>query len=505
MLVWTDLETTGLVATKERVLEVAVIITDDQLNEVARFERVTSEARRTDFTKVDPFVLAMHSKNGLWTESLQMRDGYARVLSPSSNVDHIDEELAAFVKQYCATSEVVLADWKPSTGGNKVGPQLAGSTISFDRSFLAAHLPQFHATLHYRNVDVSSFNEIAKRFWPAVYDARPCKGKESAHRAMPDVVESLNVMRHYISCTTMELDAVRPAIAEAPVPMNLVEAQRMWASLGESGLEVQTHVDALARMTISSSLVGETCAISADATIIEIKGPGEIHKPVVSADIATKDGAYEVKVPDAPAISTQPEFKEWSKISRFRQLTCRITEKLDGTNCSIYVPENGGPLLAGSRTRWITPGKNTDNFGFAQFVADNEAALRQLGPGRHYGEWFGAGIQRRYGLTEKRLALFHIGRYATTVLAELAPRISVVPVLYDGPVDTAAIENTIADLYANGSKAVPGWSKPEGAVIEVGGQRWKVTDAGDVSKWTLEKMQARAALRQLDDLPHSES
>ena len=190
---------------------------------------------------------------------------------------------------------------------------------------------------------------------------------------------------------------------------------------------------------------------------------------------------------DQDHVTDQLEFKSFGKISRFRQLKALITEKIDGTNAQIYVPEDETqPVLAGSRTRWITP--ESDNAGFARFVQENAEALRKLGPGRHFGEWFGAGLGRKYGLMVKHLALFTVDRFPDGLPPEVRAlgNVTLVPVLYRGPVDTAAILATVEKLYAEGSIAVPGWTKPEGVIIEVAGARWKITDNGDAPKWQLE-------------------
>jgi hypothetical protein len=88
-------------------------------------------------------------------------------------------------------------------------------------------------------------------------------------------------------------------------------------------------------------------------------------------------------------------FEPFDKIPRLKR-GCVVTEKIDGTNAQVYIPEDGGPMLVGSRNRWITP--DNDNYGFARWAYENEAELRKLGPGRHFGEWWGSGIQRRYGI-----------------------------------------------------------------------------------------------------------
>lgn len=151
------------------------------------------------------------------------------------------------------------------------------------------------------------------------------------------------------------------------------------------------------------------------------------------------------------------EFVEFPKMPRLSREII-VTEKIDGTNAQVHITDDGR-ILAGSRTRWITP--EADNFGFAAWVRDNSADLLTLGPGSHFGEWWGAGIQRRYGLTEKRFSLFNVGRWG-----ELRPACChVVPVLYRGNFDTAAIEECLNRLRAEGSVAAPGFMNPEGVVV----------------------------------------
>ena len=153
-----------------------------------------------------------------------------------------------------------------------------------------------------------------------------------------------------------------------------------------------------------------------------------------------------------------PVFEEFPKIPRLHRM-CVITEKIDGTNACVFVADDGA-VLAGSRSRWITP--EDDNFGFARWVREHEEELRTgLGFGRHYGEWWGAGIQRRYGLTEKRFSLFNTLRWADVHPACC----SVVPVLYRGPFTTGVVTEVLARLCASGSAAAPGFMKPEGVVI----------------------------------------
>ncbi len=154
------------------------------------------------------------------------------------------------------------------------------------------------------------------------------------------------------------------------------------------------------------------------------------------------------------------DFKPYPKIRRSKDNGIVITQKIDGTNAQIAINESG-EMWVGSRKRWITPGKETDNFGFAAWCDQNRDALLTLGPGRHYGEWYGPGIQRGYGLAERRLALFNIHRPADT----LPGCVGQVPILYRGAYSSQAIDQTFATLYEQGSVAVPGFRQPEGIVI----------------------------------------
>lgn len=172
---------------------------------------------------------------------------------------------------------------------------------------------------------------------------------------------------------------------------------------------------------------------------------------------------------------TVPEFTEFAKIARLSR-DMIVTEKLDGTNASVLITDDG-QIIAGSRNRWITP--EADNFGFAQWVAGHAGELKQLGPGQHFGEWWGAGIQRRYGLTEKRFSLFNVGRWGEGGKDE-ANRPAcchVVPVLRRHTFDTAVIESALTLLAAAGSVAAPGFMQPEGVVVfhAASGQLFKKT------------------------------
>lgn len=178
------------------------------------------------------------------------------------------------------------------------------------------------------------------------------------------------------------------------------------------------------------------------------------------------------------------EFQGWPKTPRFfRDIV--ITEKIDGTNAAIIVKQvteeeadtidahvsrdadgQWWAVGAQSRKRVIKPG--SDNFGFAAWVYSNAFALRRaLGEGYHYGEWWGSGIQRGYGLTkgEKRFTLFNVHRYKD-VAEQSGGLIDTVPVLYSGPYSEDAVRNALIGLRNGGSHVAPEWGGlPEGVIV----------------------------------------
>ncbi len=168
------------------------------------------------------------------------------------------------------------------------------------------------------------------------------------------------------------------------------------------------------------------------------------------------------------------DFEAFGKIPRLKR-DIIIAEKIDGTNAQVFIGEDGS-VRAGSRSRWITP--DEDNFGFARWVSEHADGLRELGPGRHFGEWWGSGIQRRYGLAEKRFSLFNTGRWSDETLPACC---HVVPVLYRGPFNTDAVERAVEALRSGGSVAAPGFMKPEGVIVFVAAARsfFKVTREKD--------------------------
>ena len=184
------------------------------------------------------------------------------------------------------------------------------------------------------------------------------------------------------------------------------------------------------------------------------------------------------------------EFTEFEKISRLNREVI-VTEKIDGTNGQVHIRPaagselemgydtqievNGEPhyIRAGSRNRWVLHLASDDNNGFGRWVYKHAHELAALGAGAHFGEWWGSGIQRKYGLSEKRWSLFNVGRWADARFPEYplqekqryAPACChIVPVIATG-VGMECVEQALKLLRASGSIASPGFMKPEGVVI----------------------------------------
>ena len=164
------------------------------------------------------------------------------------------------------------------------------------------------------------------------------------------------------------------------------------------------------------------------------------------------------------------EFVEFKKIPRLSREVV-ITEKIDGTNGVIHIGEDS-EFLIGSRSRWID--EHTDNHNFWHWAMDNKEELLKLGAGTHYGEWWGSGIQRGYGLLkgEKRFSLFNSGRWIKDKNIPLLEKQEycpdccyVVPILWTGIFDTFIIDKTLDKLSQDGSMASLGYKLPEGIII----------------------------------------
>lgn len=167
-LVWLDCEMTGLDPEKERIIEIAIIVTGPQLT-----------------PRIEGPVLAIHQSD----ELLDKMDNWNKGTHGRSGL--IDKVKASAVTEQEAEAQILsfLAQYVP-----KGTSPLCGNTISQDRRFLVRYMPRLEAFLHYRNVDVSTFKELAKRWSPEVYNSFK---KRQSHTALADVHESIDELEHY--------------------------------------------------------------------------------------------------------------------------------------------------------------------------------------------------------------------------------------------------------------------------------------------------------------------
>src|SRR3954470_1027974 len=167
-LVWVDMEMTGLEPDTDRIIEVAVVITDMHLNVLAEGPVFAIHQSDETLDKMDNWNKGTHGRSGL----------IDRVKASTVTEAQAEEELIKFLKP-----------WVP-----KGKAPMCGNTISQDRRFLVKYMPKLEAFFHYRNIDVSTLKELAKRWRPDVYDAFK---KQQKHTALADVHESIDELAHY--------------------------------------------------------------------------------------------------------------------------------------------------------------------------------------------------------------------------------------------------------------------------------------------------------------------
>jgi oligoribonuclease len=170
MLAWMDLEMTGLEPHRHVIVEIATIITDDNLNVVAEGPDLVIHASPEELAQMGEFVTDMHTKSGLLPAIV------------ASSVSVRDAEIATleFMKSHIRDARSV---------------PLCGNSIGTDRRFLEEYMPELEAFFHYRNVDVSTIKELARRWHPDVLEAKP--EKATVHRALDDIKESIDELVHY--------------------------------------------------------------------------------------------------------------------------------------------------------------------------------------------------------------------------------------------------------------------------------------------------------------------
>ncbi len=167
-----DLEMTGLDVDRHVIVEIATLITDDDLQVVAEGPDLVVSASEDELGAMDDFVRAMHTKSGLLTE----------IAASTQSLDEAGDATLAFIRTHVPKARTV---------------PLAGNSIGTDRRFLAAQLPAIEEFLHYRSVDVSTVKELGRRWFPELMKGAPTKA--GGHRAMDDIRESVAELAYYRS------------------------------------------------------------------------------------------------------------------------------------------------------------------------------------------------------------------------------------------------------------------------------------------------------------------
>ena len=169
-LVWMDLEMTGLDPTTDVIVEIATLVTDAELNIVAEGPDLVVHVDDAALDNMGEVVKNMHAKSGL-TDAIR---------ASTVSLEDAGAQTLAFIKEHVPSA--------------RLSP-LCGNSIGTDRRFLVAHLPAIEEYLHYRSVDVSTVKELVARWYPDAYAKRP--DKKGNHRALGDIVDSVNELRYY--------------------------------------------------------------------------------------------------------------------------------------------------------------------------------------------------------------------------------------------------------------------------------------------------------------------
>jgi len=165
-----DLEMTGLDPTRHVIVEIATLVTDDNLEIVAEGPDLVVHQPAEQLAAMEPVVTEMHTRSGLLTA----------IAASTVSLEEAGKATLEFLKQHIPEPRTV---------------PLCGNSIGTDRRFLAVHLPDIENYLHYRSVDVSTIKELGRRWYPAVVDEAP--KKVTSHRALDDIRESVDELRYY--------------------------------------------------------------------------------------------------------------------------------------------------------------------------------------------------------------------------------------------------------------------------------------------------------------------
>jgi oligoribonuclease len=176
-LIWIDCEMTGLSLERDVLVEIAVLVTDSELNVIGEGIDLVIQATPEQVAGMDEFVTQMHTTSGLIT---QIPDGISVVAA--------EDAILAYLE-----ASATIAGKSP----------LAGNSVSVDRNFIARDMPRLNEYLHYRTIDVSSIKELARRWYPKIYFAAPAK--TGNHRALGDIQDSIEELKYYRSSIFIEV------------------------------------------------------------------------------------------------------------------------------------------------------------------------------------------------------------------------------------------------------------------------------------------------------------
>ncbi|MDI9928400.1 MULTISPECIES: oligoribonuclease [Rhodococcus] len=169
-LVWIDCEMTGLDLSKDKLIEIAALVTDSELNILGEGVDIVIHADDDALANMPAVVTDMHAKSGLTDE----------VRASTVTLEEAEQRVLAYIKEHVPVAGTV---------------PLAGNSIGTDRGFISRDMTALDTYLHYRMIDVSSIKELARRWYPRIYYGQPPKGL--AHRALADIKESIKELQYY--------------------------------------------------------------------------------------------------------------------------------------------------------------------------------------------------------------------------------------------------------------------------------------------------------------------
>lgn len=167
---WIDCEMTGLDLSKDKLIEIAALVTDSELNILGEGVDIVIHADDDALANMPPVVTDMHAKSGLTDE----------VRASTVTLEEAEQRVLAYIKEHVPVAGTV---------------PLAGNSIGTDRGFISRDMTALDTYLHYRMIDVSSIKELSRRWYPRIYYGQPAKGL--AHRALADIKESIKELQYY--------------------------------------------------------------------------------------------------------------------------------------------------------------------------------------------------------------------------------------------------------------------------------------------------------------------